>query len=338
VRRALWTCATIGALIAPPWTSPARGDEEAPGGPAAASGLTVRASGCSRLDEREVTRLLGIELGPGLARDGRELRVEITCDGSRLRITAIDSITEKRLEREVHLGPEQLQGDRVVAILASQLFLTSWSELLLPAQHGATPQGPPEPATADARRLAETRAREAFAPRGGVRWDVQIAGGVRVRELGSPLLVGRGAIRAGVIAGPAEIFLDVGGERGAATRASGTVAASFADLAAGVSWRPLERGPFTLDIEAAGGVSWIELRGADPASGVEARSVSGIVGEGSIGVVPGLRLGSLRLGLSLQGGLTFSRARASVAGDDAVSLAGPWVGAGLTLGVAERER
>jgi hypothetical protein len=294
----------------------------------------VHASGCSRLDEGEIARLLGIELGPDLARQARSLSVDIVCDGASLRIAAIDAITAKRLEREVHLGPEQLQGDRVVAILASQLFLTSWSELLLP-QREAVVQAPPDPAAADARRLAETRARTAFVARPFVRWDVQIAGGVRIRELGAPLVAGRAAIRAGAVVGPFEVFLDAGGERGAASRATGSVGASFADLAGGVSWRAVDRGAFGLGVEATGGATWIELRGANPAAGVEARSASGIVGEGAIGLVPSLRLGPIRIGLSLQGGVTFSRSRVQVIGDRDVSLAGPWLGGALTVGAAE---
>jgi hypothetical protein len=190
------------------------------------------------------------------------------------------------------------------------------------------------PARAEPQTVSSAAAPQPTAPR----WEVAAVGGVRIRGLKSPLLVGRLGARLGWIAGPARIFVELGGERGGASRATGSVVALLVDATAGASLRALTRGIFSLSLQAAGGATWVDFQGTHPALDVRAESVSGVVGEASVGLVPGLRLGSVQVGLLLEGGATFSRARAHVAADRDVSLAGAWVGAGVMIAAAESGR
>jgi hypothetical protein len=305
----------------------------------AADGLSLTATECPDLDESEIARLLEIELGSTIFGRGEPLRVELRCEGPNLRIVAIDPITEKRLEREVELGVRPLQADRVVAILISQLFLSSWSELLLEPPRDVEPSSMPKlkstplPAVTE---LAERRTREALAPSTSLRrWEVAVMGGPRVRELTSPLVAGRLAIRPSFSVGALSLFAEFGVERGSVSRSAGAIDASLMEGVVGISLRAMKRGPFTLDLELSGGPTWMDLWGANAQSGVQTGSVSGVVAEAAAGVAPGLRLGPVHAALLLQGGANLSQARVLVAGESDVSLAGPWVGASLLLGLAE---
>jgi hypothetical protein len=301
----------------------------------ARDGLAIDASRCPALDAGEIERLLVIELGPEAIPRAAPLRIELACAGSRLRIATFDTVTEKQLEREVDLGPH-LQENRVIAILVSQLFLSSWSELLLEPPRDVAPElvAAGRAASPEARSVAERRTREALAPstaRG--RPDVDLMAGARVRELAQPLVLGRLAARGGMAVGPLELFLEGGYERGAAGRATGVVDASIVDVAAGVRWRVARRGAFSFGVEAMGGPGWVDLTGTRPATGVQSASLSGAIDEASLGLAPALNLGPVRATLLLQAGANFSRAVAHVVGDRDVSLGGPWLGASLAVGI-----
>jgi hypothetical protein len=198
----------------------------------------------------------------------------------------------------------------------------------------AEPPAPASPARAEPPPVSSAAAPQPTAPR----WEVAAVGGVRLRGLKSPFVVGRLGARIGWIAGPARLFVELGAERGGTSRATGSVVALLVDAAAGASLRALTRGIFNLSLQATGGATWVDFQGTHPALDVRAQSVSGVVGEASVGLVPGLRLGSVQVGLLLEGGATFSRARAHVAADRDVSLAGAWVGAGVMIAPAESGR
>ncbi len=321
-------CALLGALILMS-SRAARADP----------GLQVTAAGCPDLHAEEISRLLAIELGAAATeRSDEALRVELGCDGTRLRIQAIDPVTDKRLERDVDLGTIDIAQDRVVAILVSQLFLSSWAELLLGPRQARIPELPPvaSSVTPAVRRLAERRTRDALAPAfARPAWEVELLAGPRVRDLELPILTGQLGVRVGAVLGPVSLFVGVAGERGAASRSTGNVQVSLLEASVGVRLRVIRQGRFDLGIEASGGPTWMDLSGSSPAPGILASSTSGVVAEGALGVEPGVRIGAFRVALLLQVGANPSRARANVAGDADVSLAGPWFGANLSLGLAE---
>ncbi|HLK38279.1 MAG TPA: hypothetical protein VKU41_16065 [Polyangiaceae bacterium] len=317
----------VAAVLAAPFAGPSTAF--------ARDGLAIDASRCPALDAGEIARLLAIELGPEAIPRTAPPRIELACAGSRLRIVAFDSVTEKQLEREVDFGPH-LQENRVVAILVSQLFLSSWSELLLKPPRDVAPEllGAGRAASQEARSVAERRTREALAPSiARDRAEVDLAAGARVRTLAQPLVLGRLAARGGMAVGAFEVFLEGAYERGAADRATGVVEASIVEAAAGVGWRVARRGAFSFGIEATGGPGWVDLTGASPATGVQSASLSGAIGEASLGLAPALSVGPVRATLLLQVGANFSRAVAHVAGDRDVSLGGPWLGASVSVGI-----
>jgi hypothetical protein len=245
---------------------------------------------------------------------------------------AIDPVTDKRLQREVSLRRTK-DRDRTVALLVSQLFLTSWSELLLRAP--PDPALPPPPAPPPAvTRAAEGLAREAIAP-SSRRWLVSAAAGPRVRDVASPTLSGRVALRPALLMGEHwSLALELGYERGAAKRASGSVAYGAAGALVGGGFRTTPWGPLVFEVGARAGAAYLDVRGDANAPAI-GTSASGVAFELALGAGPTLHLGIARVGLELGVGLTAPRATAHVARDSDVVLGGPWAGLTLIVGVAE---
>ncbi len=302
--------------------------------PAPAASLSVTTEGCDDLRAAEIERILRIELA-GVAEQwgGAEpLRVELSCEASRVRVLAIDPLTDKRLSREVSLRRTK-DRDRTVALLVSQLFLTSWSELLMrpPSDAALPPPPPPPPAVA---RAAEGLAREAIAP-SSRRWLVAAVAGPRVRDTSSPTLSGRLALRPSLLLGTHwSLALELGYERGSAKRASGSVGFGAVSALIGGGLRTSPIGPLVLEANARAGAAYFDVRG-DANAPVIGTSASGVVAELALGAGPTLHLGAARVGLELGVGLTAPRATAHVARDADVALGGAWAGLSLVVGVAE---
>lgn len=323
------------ALAASSVASGARAEPtvNAPSPPTAA--LTVSTEGCDDLRAPEIERILRIELAQVADQwTGAEpLRVELSCEAARVRVLAIDPLTDKRLSREVSLRRTR-DRDRTVALLVSQLFLTSWSELLLrrPPDPAAPPPPPPPPAAVA--RAAEGLAREAITP-SSRRWLVAAVAGPRVRDVSSPTLSGRVALRPALLFGERwSLSLELGYERGAAKRASGSVAYGAAAAMIGGGLRTAPWGPLVFEVGARAGATYFDVRG-DANAPVVGTSTSGVLAELALGAGPTLHLGMATIGLELGVGLTAPRATAHVARDTDVALGGPWAGLSLVVGVAE---
>jgi hypothetical protein len=297
--------------------------------------LSVTTEGCDDLRAPEVERILRIELGQVSEQwSGAEpLRVELACEGAKVHVVAIDPVTDKRLSRDVSLRRTK-DRDRTVALLVSQLFLTSWSELLLrPSSDPAMPPPPPAPPPAVA-RAAEGLVRDATAP-SSRRWLVAATLGPRVRDLASPTPSGRLALRPALLFGERwSLALELGYERGTAKRASGSVGYGAVSALAGGALRSAPLGPVVFQVGAFAGAAYVDVRG-DGVSSVLGSSASGVVTELELVAGPVLHLGPATLGLELAAGLTAPRATAHVARDADVVLGGPWAGLQLVVGVAE---
>src|SRR5262249_37691110 len=142
------------------------------------------------------------------------MRAELSCDASHLSIVVVDPVTDKRLSRSVAMSWRTGDRDRTVALLVSQLFLTSWSELLLArsAARELPPLArPPPPAVA---RAAEAAVRSSLPP-ADVRGALTLAVGPRVRDLAAPVVGFGTALRPSLLLGRSwRLFLDLGYERG----------------------------------------------------------------------------------------------------------------------------
>jgi hypothetical protein len=310
--------------------------------PARAGALMVTANACPSLDASEVERILKLELSQvsDLWADAPPLRVELACEGNTLHATAIDTLTDKRLSRDVALGRVK-DRDRTVALLVSQLFLTSWTELMLKERPPTAPTAAAEPAKKpDVAQAAEALARRAMTNEATWGFAAAALVGPRVHVAGPRLVGSHGALRPGVwLGGRASMFLEIGYERGSTTRSRGDVGFTIATLAAGVGTSlPLVR-RLALDAHVSAGASLVDVRGEPVGPSVVGASASGVVGDLALGLGPSLHLGGgMHLALELAAGERLPAATARVAGDDDVRVGGPWVGASLVLGYREGGR
>ncbi len=299
----------------------------------AETGFSVTTEGCPGLRGAEIARLIGIELATVSRRmQGEPLRVELWCSGARLRIVAIDPLTDKRLTREIDLPEGAPERDRTVAILVSQLFLTSWTELLLLPPRDPPPSLPPPPVVSpDIAEAARAEARDAIAP-SWVRASFALAFGARARSLGSPILGTRFGARPSLLLGDhARLWIDLGYERGSVDRASGAVGYSLASASLGAAWRSSRIGPLVFEVGALAGAAYVDVRG-EPSSQATGSSASGAVAELALVAGPHFSVGALRFGLELGAGFTLPRVVGRVEHDTDVTLGGPFVGASFVVG------
>jgi hypothetical protein len=295
--------------------------------------IEVFVTDCPDLQVPEVERVLDIELS-SVANEWRgeeKLRAELSCDPGHLSIVVTDPVTDKKLSRTVAMQWRSADRDRTVALLVSQLFLTSWSELLLARDAALEPPRPP--ASPAVQRAAAAMVRSSMEPP-ATRWAVSLLVGSRVRELPAPLVSGDALLRPSLSFGRhAFVFLDLGYERGDATRAPGAVVFSLASASVGAGWRHVF-GTLGLEADLRGGVAYVDLQG-NPIGSASGVAASGAVGEGAIELGPTLFLGHARLGLLASAGATIAPAVAHVAGDRDVNLSGAWFGANLVASFLE---
>lgn len=286
----------------------------------AAPSIRVDAQACAGVAPREVERLLAIDLealGPTGA-----IEVGLTCTGARLRMTARDPVLGRALVREVEIGPPDPGRDRTIALLVSQLFLTSWAEEFL--EHPV-----PRPAPAVSRPVAATAGPPPPAP---ASWDVQLAAGARLRDWVAPALAEHVSVAGGRRAGRLRLLVLAGFEHGAADRAAGSVVWNLGELGAGVGWSSgrRHRVAFSAALTSSAALVHVQGEAASPASA--GSSVAGVVGQAALAAGPCLAGDRWQAGLQLEVGATWPGATARVSGDRDLSLGGPWAGAGLWIG------
>jgi hypothetical protein len=298
---------------------------------AAAPAIEVHVTGCADVDGREVERLLAIELGfvasqqvaPG------PIAVALACAGSRLQMTAQDPILNRRLAREVVLGPPEADRDRTIALLVSQLFLTSWAEGLLER---------PKPATATTPTTAPQAASPTVVLVGGApppssaRLELHLEAGVRLRDWSSPALGEQVSLGVAFPVGRLRALAALDFEHGSTDRAAGVVSWSIGAAGLGTGWRSRRHGAVALDSAALVSLGFVDVRGEAGSAAIAGSTVTGVVGEASLGAGPVIFWGSARLALDLELGATFPTATAQVSGGPEVALGGLWAGAGLSVG------
>ena len=288
--------------------------------------VEVSTEECEGLRPAEIKRILELELASVSRtwRSGEPLGVELSCEGDRVRVSAIDPVTAKKLTREVSLVRARADRDRILALVVSQLFLTSWSELLIEPE--PTPTIAPVEVTTVVRDAARDRARRALdLPPFGT--QLALLAGPRLRGLSGPSVVGgRVAVRPGLVSGRLRLFAELGYERGGADQAVGTVSEMVATIALGVAghWGGL----CGFAAGASFGAGYATLSG-DPTAGATGASASGAIADVGVFAGPSLTTGVARFGLELAGGMTFPRTVGRVVRGEDVAISGPWVGASL---------
>jgi hypothetical protein len=298
---------------------------------AAAPAIEVHVTGCADVDGREVERLLAIELAFVGAQHGSPgpIAVALTCAGPRLQMTAQDPILNRRLGREVILGPPEAGRDRTIALLVSQLFLTSWAEGLLER---------PQAAATTSTALPPITPAPPFIVSGGEprppapRFELRVQSGVRLRDWSSPLLAGQVSLGATFPLGRARALAELDFEHGSTERTAGEVSWSIAAAGLGAGWRSRRHGVVALDGSALLALGFADVRGAAGSAAIAGSTVTGVVGQAALGAGPVFFWGGARLALRVELGATFPTATARVSGERDVALGGLWAGAGLSVG------
>jgi hypothetical protein len=278
--------------------------------------LAIAAPSCPDLDLAELGRLVVLELSE--VSDAFEHEsdpvVLLGCrpDGE-LRIEIRDPVTDKSVARTIAM-PDPEGRERALAIAISQLFLTSWLELLLPDDEA--PEAPGEAA-------AEERARRAVAPAfepptspppvapapidTGTSFDLGLDLGARVSFANDTLGAGTLALHgwlelgSGVLAG-----LRVAGELARASRLRGDVEIWALAFGGGAGWRSPELGAFSLSMHVVLSVLAVVMQGRTEGEAVPGVK-SGAAFEAMAELVPSLRFDRFRLGLVLGiGGVVLS--------------------------------
>jgi hypothetical protein len=309
---------------------------------AAAAEVRVVVEGCGEIDVAEVERLVDLDLAtvldardPPDARDGERARfppARVTCEGGKMTILVADPVTDKRLERTLP-APKPREGrERTIALAVSQLYVTSWAELLIPPP--PEPVGPPpapKSVAAAARRVVRRKIKAAEPGS----WELALLVAVRIRDLDR----GYGTLATGLrpslaFAGPFRAFFQASFESGQAQRSRGAVDVTLAAVGGGVAIREPRVGLFAIDGWAGASLLYARLDGRPTAERTSGQGASGTALDFAVGVGPTLRLGPFRAGLEAQAGYTVPRLEGRVIGDDAVRASGPWFGGGVHLGLA----
>lgn len=105
-------------------------------------------SPCIGVSASDVRRIVAVELGALLTRDGdlpdaTATRVEVRCDQQIVRLVVEDPITGKSLQRSVDLDDSAPSTRaRLIALAASELVYASWAELAVNPQPEVPVSGP----------------------------------------------------------------------------------------------------------------------------------------------------------------------------------------------------
>ncbi len=298
---------------------------------AAVPAIEVRVSGCADVDGREVERLLAIELAFVASQQPTvgTIAVALDCAGSRLRMTAQDPILNRQLAREVILGPPEPGRDRTIALLVSQLFLTSWAEGLLERPNPATTTPTAVPQAASPTIVVSG----GEPPASTARFELRLESGARLRDWSNPAWGEQVSLGAAFrLKGRLRALAALDFEHGSTDRATGVVSWSIGAAGLGSGWRSRRHGAVAFDSSALVSLGFVDVSGEAGSAAIAGSTLTGFVGEAALGAGPVFYWGAARLGLELQLGATFPTATARVSGERDVALGGLWAGAGLSVG------
>lgn len=306
-------------------------------GLAFAGPFAIDTSACPSLDAEEIDRRVRVELADvATAQEGAgSLRVTFTCNDAPKGMATVvisDPITDKRVERTVPLPPK-LDRERVLALVAAQLFTTSWLELLTHPSPDArpAPRDPPPAALTD--RALERANAEAGS--GGRARGIELAvGGLAdLRSLGSgPIFLGGGFVRPGFFLGD-HLRLDLASSfaTGHAARTHGAIDATVFGFGLGLGYRSSGRASVAFEGHALASLAYARVVGTSDSPGFGDATARGFFADFSLAFGPSVRIGASHLALEALGGLALPKLRAAVEGDHDIVLSGAFVGARLTL-------
>ena len=316
----------VTAAVLALWSVHARSAPPAPG---------VALADCSDLDAQEIGRLLVLELEAltGQAQPAQLPPVRLTCHDASIRVAVDDPVTGKTLARDVPApAAEDPTRDRIVALAVSELFLSSWLELLLPPETRGAPRPASAPEVVAARPTA--RQRVEILP---TRWELELRGGVRWRSPSDPYLGYQPSLLGALVFSDwVRWFVAAGLELDRAERERGEVRSRAWGLGAGVGLRAGGNHTLFWDVGALLSGVLVQTRGRSDRADTTESSISGVGGEATLLGGPGLHLGSFTLCVEAQGGVSVPRFAARVTGEAPVQWGGLWAGAAIGIGVREQ--
>ncbi len=321
-------CSLPGMARAQP-ASVEEGESAAPVG-----GLRVTTSGCSRLRQGRIERLLSIELAtliPGVTKLP-VLDADFSCTEAGVHLTLSDSLTQKTVARDVPLV-DSANPERLLAVSASELFLASWAELLIRKPDDRTRAE--NPAVVAAEVAVEKAADRAEAPSGrsaGIAIEALMVG--RERNLSAAVPTLGAAIRvAQANAAFCQLFASLGWEAGATDRVpGGHVDVSAGTAALGVR-ASLHFAHAELGALASASLVYLSLRGTPGSATYHGERHDGLAAELSTGLEAMMTFGRTRFGSGLSVGALEPRVSGHVAGGAPARIDGAMVAATLFVGL-----
>jgi hypothetical protein len=291
---------------------------------------------CKGLDVAETERLLRVELAVIAARveRARAPSVRIECKRDVLHIEVKDPASGGM--KALTLPAPRLNTpdrERTVALAASQLFLSSWLEMITrePQPKPSAPEAKPAPAPAPApaRDLGVQTAEYRYGPAG---WELWTSGTVNFRHVGnavrtlSPSLMLRRRFQERLL-----LEGKLGWETADSARATGTIDwfAGTAGAALGVrAGSP----PAFVDALVSSSVLLVRAAGDPNVSGVRGTERDAAAFQVALHVAPSLAISRFRVGLIGQIGFVTPHVTARSPRDEPAYFDGAWAGAGLAVG------
>lgn len=333
----LRSAAAGGAALVSLWPAVAAAQPELPspqGTPdgAAAPRLRLAPGDCGGLDVSETERLLRTELAIVAARAERVRApvVHVTCAQNQVTIRVRDTRSRRTIEETMPAPPEGQPGrERVIALAASQLFLSSWLDVVLAEER--RPKAPP----AVTRVSGAPRRRATPQPRSTSRAmtpELALGAGARLRRATEALPSAAGRLELGLGSTQIAVALHGAAERTAETRSeSGAVSFDLLGGGAGLELR-YGRGFVRWAAGARAAGYWVRADAAGQDATVRAASATGSAFEAALGGGPVLALAPhWRLGLELGAGVLLPEIVARVERGPDVSLHGAFAELALKL-------
>jgi len=292
----------------------------------ASAAVRVEVDGCGSIDVPEIERLVALDLASVVDEHKDAFPpARVTCDGGKMRIVIEDPVTDKRLERQLPAPkPGEKGRERTFALAISQLYLTSWMELVM--QPPPEPVGPPKdaPGATEARAVVVKKTTVA-----AVRtWDGEVLLGFALRApdaLGAHLRASvGGAWRATVVASWETLRVE---------RDRGHVDATLATLGLGAMWRSARVGSLVLDARATASIVFARLDGRDGRAGTVAGGGAGTGYDLGAAVGPTFLAGPFRIGAEASAGWIGPDLKGEVSGEDPVRLDGLHWGGAVFVGL-----
>lgn len=296
----------------------------------AAPAVSVAKVGCADLDIEETERLLRVELAVVAARAERPRAptVTVACSNSTLHIEISDPVTQATRGFDVPAPQGTAGRERTVALAASQLFLSSWLEMIVrepprkPEPHPDAPRVDKPPSLRSSHHARPEPEHE----------ELSLAVGGKAHDLGQPF-ASAGLELLGVRVFDRRWFvgLRAAGENGTAQRSSGAIhSRAFAfGVLGGLRF---DSGAWELDAAACLGLSVLHASGEPSVMNAVGSSATGSAAELALLAGPALRLPPFRVALSAEAGLLEPAISLRTAHDRTTRLDALWLGGALFIG------